>query len=240
MRCRSRVRVPLLPLLPARRSVHGAVADATSASRGRQRSFSHYDPTLKNRPGAARSPDLQPVVLSPPCRPPSAAPCWRSHLPRSSSPMPVQVRGRMQPPPSPGRHRIAMVRSLRFRSRPSASARQRSPSERLACPIDGEAPRPPAASTAPLLCRTRTRRHLHRPGAHGARTAHRHPSPSRQAGTLVLRGATRRRSSRHPHVDACLEGPSAPPPESAVPLLTCYTPRPDGRRFGCVTGLGGR
>jgi hypothetical protein len=74
-----------------------------------------------------------------------------------------------------------------------------------------------------LLFRTGTRRHLHWPGAHGARTAHRHPGPSRQAGTLVLRGATCRRSSRHPHLVRLTRRRMVYEPGSA----TLHVPRPN-------------
>jgi hypothetical protein len=53
-----------------------------------------------------------------------------------------------------------------------------------------------------LLFGARTRRHLHRARAHGACAALRNPSSDRKAGTLVLRGATRGRSSRHPRIVA--------------------------------------
>jgi hypothetical protein len=47
-----------------------------------------------------------------------------------------------------------------------------------------------------LLFRARARWHLHRPRAHGARAALRHPSPGRQVGEFVLRSAHRRRPAR--------------------------------------------
>lgn len=53
-----------------------------------------------------------------------------------------------------------------------------------------------------LLFRARTRRHLHRPGPHGACAALRHPCPSGEVG--ILRVATRRRPARLARVIASL------------------------------------
>lgn len=114
---------------------------------GRQRLLSDYDPTLKNRSRAAQLPFLRPVVLSPPCRPPSTALCWRSHLSRSCSAALAYLAGwRVLPPRRPGRRDT--VRPRRFRGQPSVSARRRSHSRRSGSRIAGEA-RPPLVSTAP-------------------------------------------------------------------------------------------
>jgi hypothetical protein len=115
---------------------------------GRQAQFSHYDPALKNRPRAAPSGVCGPSFSLLSCRPPSAALCWRSLLPRSSSAAPPQGCPVRQPRRSRGPHPRGMLRGARIRYRPSAHVRRRSPSEPSACRIDGEARHPPPGSTA--------------------------------------------------------------------------------------------
>ena len=131
----------------------GGLIDLCPMSRGqggRQTRFSDYDPALKNRPRAAPSLVCGPSFSLLSCQPPSAAPCWRSLLPRSSSAMPLRDCLMMQPRRSPELHHPrGMPRSARIRYRPSAHARRRSPSEPSACRIDGEARPPRPASTAP-------------------------------------------------------------------------------------------
>ena len=84
---------------------------------GRQAQVSDYDPALKNRPRAAPSGVCGPSFSLLSCRPPSAAPCWRSLLPRSSSAAPLHGWPVMQARRSPGPHPRGMLQDTRIRMR---------------------------------------------------------------------------------------------------------------------------
>jgi hypothetical protein len=192
---------------------------------GRQRSLSDYHPALKNRPRAAHVVFLRPVsslcLAESPPQPSADVRAFRDRLRlrlcrpgRSRRPARSVSRGseadyrpaRREDRRQGGRRSLPMgrrlprlrLRLLRARVLDLCAVGHRAPAQLVRAlrpgptsrTIEDEGRRPA------LLLRARTRRHLHRPRAHGARAALRHTSSDRQAAKLVVRRAHRRRPPR--------------------------------------------